>query len=815
MPIALRPYQVPAHDALVNILRQHPAALDASDVGVGKTYVAIKVAETLGLVPLVVCPKAVVPMWKDALEASSVPNWAVGNWESLRGKKLPFGRNFFILDEVQRAKGRDTENAKLLIQCAAAGKVLMLSATCASNPLEMKALGATLNLYPRGGFWTWAREHGCKKAFFGGMEYKGGVEGMSRIHGKIFPHRGVRLCIKDIPDFPECDTTVEVLDFGDTRAAMAAELSGVDLAAQDDVDPNNPLTLQLRDRQRTELLKVPLLVEMITELEASGKSVVCFVNFNETIDALNWRLKISAKEFSGRNVLQREGYRQEFQKGKLNVLLVNIAAGGVGLSLHDEHGLRPRVALICPTFSVIQYRQALGRVRRSGGKSKSLQKLLFSAGTIEARVGKLLRAKEINLDALNDSDLVSPPEDTEVKNNLKKPLRALKVVVGSAQMTTETTKVAAAPIAPAKAGGSKMKKLSPSGLKYSRLSPCFENDPGGDKTAADEGTALHEAVEKGAAPATFTDEQKQVMQQCLDYEKMLVALKPVREIIHELHLTEISAFSPSLRNGKADLVILRTDDTAEIVDWKMGRNGVDEAEINDQVKAYAMALMHRYPKLKWVRAHLVSPRRDEISTALFQRAQLAGLQADLANIVMHAERYHDTGLTAPRTDTCLWCVKRHSCPAVAGHALAIARQYDSELVLPAEVHPSKVSDPAHMATMLDVASVMDKWVQSARHHFTEAALNGADIPGYELREKKASRSVDDALSAWAVCREKIPQEAFIEACSVSVPDLEKAWCADAKRGEKGKAREELMEKLIEAGALKQGAPTHYLGRVRK
>ena len=72
-----------------------------------------------------------------------------------------------------------------------------------------------------------------------------------------------------------------------------------------------------------------------------------------------------------------------------------------------------------------------------------------------------------------------------------------------------------------------------------------------------------------------------------------------------------------------------------------------------------------------------------------------------------------------------------------------------------------------------------------------------------------------ALSAWAVCREKIPQEAFIEACSVSVPDLEKAWCADAKRGEKGKAREELMEKLIEAGALKQGAPTHYLGRVRK
>lgn len=797
--ITLHPYQQPSYEALLNILTRRNSALDASDVGTGKSYVAAKVAETLGLRPFVICPKAVAPMWKDLLASVNVPRWGVGTWEMMRSKTLPFGHNLWILDEVQRAKGRDSLNSKLALNCAKHGKVLMLSATAASNPLEMKALGAILELYAPGRYWDWIREHGCKKGFFGGMVFKGGEEEMTRIHRAIFPHKGVRMRVSEIVDFPECDTQADVLDFGEPIAEMAAELQAVDAAALEDKDPDNPLTIQTRERQRTELLKVPTLVEMAEELVSEGRSVVIFGNFNSTLQAIHDRLQTPSDFFTGEHERTRDDAKNRFQADALRVLLVNIKAGGAGLSLHDLNGKFPRISLICPTFSVVDYRQALGRIHRSGAKSKAIQKILFSAGTVEERVAKLLRQKNFRMDLLNDADLINPPEE----NN------SLTVEGNFPRVPSQTnTKMADAPL-----NQKPQPKLSPSGLKYVRLSPCFENDPGGDKTAADEGTAIHAACETGVIPATFTDEQKQVVQMCLDYVQPLVS-RPGAQVFKELSFHELAEFSPLMRRGKADLVVLYSN-TAELVDYKAGRNAVDDAAVNDQQKAYVVAMFQRWPHLKAVRVHLLMPRRDEVSTHTFSADDVPRLRADLASIIVTAERYHRENLTAPRTDTCLWCAKRHSCPAVVGTAMAIAKGYDAELQIPAEFHPSKVTDPKAMAVMLDAASVMDKWVQSARHHFTQAMLNGVDIPGYELREKKAARSVDDAMAAYAVVREVIDRDEFLAACSISLPALEKAWCEKAPRGQKGKAKEELISKLIEVGALKQGAPSHYLGRVKK
>jgi hypothetical protein len=357
-------------------------------------------------------------------------------------------------------------------------------------------------------------------------------------------------------------------------------------------------------------------------------------------------------------------------------------------------------------------------------------------------------------------------------------------------------------------------KISPSSLKYIRLSPCFENDQGGDKTAADEGTKLHAACETGVIPEDLSEEQRQVVQQCLAYAQPLVS-RPGSQVFKELSLHELAELSPHMRRGKADLVVLHNNGTAELIDWKMGRNPVDDAEENDQQKAYVIALFRRWPHLKAVKVHLVQPRRDEVSTFTFNRSSLTKLQLELANTITQMEKFRAADKYAPRTDTCLWCARRHSCPAMVGTVTTIAKNYDAELKLPEEFHPSKVTSPVAMAAMLDLASSVDKWVQSARHHFTQAALNGADIPGYELREKKAMRSVDDAKATWAVVRDVVGQEEFLEACSISLPELEKAWCARAPRGQKGAAKEALTEKLVEAGALKQGAPSHYLGKVRK
>ena len=94
-----------------------------------------------------------------------------------------------------------------------------------------------------------------------------------------------------------------------------------------------------------------------------------------------------------------------FQDDKERVILVNIQAGGSGLSLHDINGKYPRLSLLSPSYSAICMRQATGRVWRDSAKSKSVQKIVFVADTVEEKVCESVNAKLKNLDLLNDGDL--------------------------------------------------------------------------------------------------------------------------------------------------------------------------------------------------------------------------------------------------------------------------------------------------------------------------------------------------------------------------------------------------------------------------
>jgi superfamily II DNA or RNA helicase len=166
------------------------------------------------------------------------------------------------------------------------------------------------------------------------------------------------------------------------------------------------LTAILRARQEIELVKVPLFIEMIEDGIESGMSVVVFCNFTETINALAARLDTKCivngdpkhEKFRQQNI-------DDFQNDKQRVILVNIAAGGAGLSLHDLTGKHPRLALISPSYSAVLMRQSTGRVWRDSAKSKSLQKIIFVAKTVEEKVCEAVNKKLDNMDVLNDGDL--------------------------------------------------------------------------------------------------------------------------------------------------------------------------------------------------------------------------------------------------------------------------------------------------------------------------------------------------------------------------------------------------------------------------
>jgi superfamily II DNA or RNA helicase len=134
-------------------------------------------------------------------------------------------------------------------------------------------------------------------------------------------------------------------------------------------------------------------------------SVLCFVNFTETINAIAKRVGTDCI-FDGKNEKTRDDSVNRFQEDKERVILVNIMSGGSGLDLHDLNGNYPRLSLISPNDSPFLMRQSVGRVWRDDAKTKSIQKILFVANTVEEDVCKNVQRKLNNLDLLNDGDLL-------------------------------------------------------------------------------------------------------------------------------------------------------------------------------------------------------------------------------------------------------------------------------------------------------------------------------------------------------------------------------------------------------------------------
>jgi len=428
---ALYDWQEEHCSKLVKSVKEHGVAKDGSDTGTGKTIVALEVARRTGLKPFVVCPKSVIPAWKEWMEKFGYDTEHVINYEKLKGGKTPYGwipkRGFFrwkgfdepsehivIFDEDHRMKGHKSLNSKILISAKALGfQILLLGATSCSNPLEMRAMGYALDLHGGKDWWQWCQRNGCKKGRFS-LEFTNPGPTLKRFHKHIYEGRGSRIRIKDLPEgaFPENLIIPQGYQLEENIDAiydsMKSELLALEERIEDGDAEDNPLIIQLRARQEIELLKVPTFVELAKDAYAEGASVAIFVNFRDTLEAIAQRLSdlcpLSIVE-GGQADETRESMVAKFQSNESRIIVCMIQAGGVGINLHDEHGEHPRVSLISPGFSAIDLKQTLGRIHRAGGQSSAIQKIVFADNSVEMRVCNLLKKKLSNLDLVNDDDL--------------------------------------------------------------------------------------------------------------------------------------------------------------------------------------------------------------------------------------------------------------------------------------------------------------------------------------------------------------------------------------------------------------------------
>lgn len=328
------------------------------------------------------------------------------------------GIKCIAFDEAHRCSAPRSLNAEMMVAAKRQGiQTIMLTATPACTPLNMRAIGYALDLHDDNNFYQWARRHGCGtlpglRGFHWTVGRERQVEMMDKIKSKIFPMKGIALDYKDIPGFPERVVEPYLYDFKDSERMqkiydeMSAQVEKIDKRGLDYVP--NALTDRLIMKQRIEMLKVPVMAEMAEDYITKGMSVALFVNYTETLEELCQRLKtrcVIRGVSTEAEKRQRQNNIDGFQDDKEPLIIVNNKAGRESISLHDIHGYRARMGLVSIPESAIELIQLLGRLHRTGGMSPAFYKLILAKGTIETRIESRVRANQNNIEALTDADI--------------------------------------------------------------------------------------------------------------------------------------------------------------------------------------------------------------------------------------------------------------------------------------------------------------------------------------------------------------------------------------------------------------------------
>jgi superfamily II DNA or RNA helicase len=444
-------YQINNTENLIRNISNNGAVLDASDTGTGKTYSAVCAVATMHLRPIVICPKSVMSIWKKVCKIFNVTPFFIVNYETIKNKKyynengdrvkcpyINYNDNMyswkklpsdviFIFDEAHKCSGVNTYNGKLLIasKTNTPTGVMLLSATIADRAERFKIFFYILNFID---------VEKAKELKFDIKEYMTVVDKwifrspnpILRIHNMLYPNRCTRMSIDVLGDlFPENQISVEPYYMGKEaenkiRYAYDEIYDAMnELTNKSKKDKNNPLVRVLRAQQKIELLKIPTFKELTSEYIDQGFSVVIFVNFTQTLKALSEMLSTKCLIYGEQTQMERDFNIDEFQEDRERIIICNIKAGGVGVSLHDLHGQYKRVSLISPCWSAIDLTQALGRIHRAGAKSKSLQRIIYCDNTVENNIADRIKVKLGNLQSLNNGDLTLDLKDIEYVNKPK------------------------------------------------------------------------------------------------------------------------------------------------------------------------------------------------------------------------------------------------------------------------------------------------------------------------------------------------------------------------------------------------------------
>ncbi len=458
--------------------------------GFGKTYCAVYIAEYLykkyNLIPFVVCPKTLIPMWETLFKQINIKPLFICSYNKL--VNCPFitlknkryvatdewtkNKVFLICDESQSVKNKKAKKHWALfslISSSSSNKLLNLSASpidkdehwvclyrnlgLALKPYYMKSKGTKVNYH------QYALGDLLKEI------QKNNPPLHEKIHHKFeMKPRSLKFILgymwqkyfKNVVCIPITDPVYKDEKGKAYKKVLTNLFATLDEKSQHDFN----LAIQNLKDQRVIIndqivsnvgkqvglimetlvkicaAKVLTLVRLAKEkLEHSKNKVILVCPFIESQNRLKECLAAYRPLILNGKTKDREAVISKFNKSNLKhrVIIITNTIGSEGVSLHDTDGRFPRIMYIVPTHHFLNVFQAAGRTYRRGMKSHVEVNIVYSNhGVIESILIHALAKTQIANLVLDNNRMYpgSYPyliEDCPHKEELEKVLEKEKI----------------------------------------------------------------------------------------------------------------------------------------------------------------------------------------------------------------------------------------------------------------------------------------------------------------------------------------------------------------------------------------------------
>lgn len=266
--------------------------------------------------------------------------------------------------------------------------------------------------------------------------------------------------------------------------------------------------------------------------------------------------------------------------------------------------------------------------------------------------------------------------------------------------------------------------------------------------------------------------------------------------------------------GTADAVIyFPLWSLLEVIDLKGGRGVVVEIHENKQTRTYGLGAVLTLPHLKVarVRSTIVQPRAQHKDGVIrFEEFDIVELMEWTSDLVAVMHRSHAAGVAYDNIlgdvsrdawgkeflavgEHCGFCPARAICPAQEAAALDAAGVWFTDADEPRLRNTPDELDPTRLARVLDMADMIESWLNACRALAHRLAENGKTVPGYQLVDRIGRRRwIDEDDVFVGLVAAGMTMDDLFERKLKSPAQIEKALGAARKR-----ALEPTLKALIE------------------